>query len=117
MSKAVSNLGVTIPELECTCWVNLINDSVRHPWTNVYGIRMYGEDCLNGTFTWQYYNNNVFAALINWENMDVTEPGFYNISDYDPFIPGARGPGIYRVKVSIPNCGNFFSNIHEVFVP
>ena len=114
MSKVISKLGVTIQDNTCSCWLQIYFDYVSHTWANGGGIKLHKEDCSGAVLTWQYFNNSVSGS--SWQSIAQTNPGVISDSLYDPFIAGGFGSGLYRVKYVVPNCGDFYSNILEMYI-
>ena len=116
MSKTQSKLGITIPSaLNCCCWTQVVT---FYSEEYTYGVlKSFSEGCLGGTLTWQFYNTLTEA----WDNIPQADPGFggslFDFSLYDPFLPGAKGAGWYRIKVTETGCCDTYSNIIEVYGP
>lgn len=108
MSVSNSKLGVTIPAetLDCCCWANI------NYIFSLSVIKMYKENCTDYTITWQFLN----TVTDTWDDISSTDPGFISNILYNPFETGAKGAGLYRLKIAKTKCCTTFSNFMEAYL-
>ena len=111
MSKTQSKLGVTIENnATCCCWSNIyFYSSEEYP---IGAIKAYITDCVDHALSWE------FLVGSSWVEILLSDPGFgLDPTIYDPNEVGAKGPGLYRVKLSATGCCDTYSNLLEFYGP
>lgn len=116
MSKTQSKLGVTIPNStsSCCCWANLI----YYYDYDQNGFKALTEECGEAALNWEFSNDGGSS----WSNLDITtDPGFQPTGSptgyfYGPYVLGAAGAGLYRLRINPSGCCSVYSNVIEAYI-